>query len=311
MSTKAVNRLFLVSLLVEAAVILFLSIAGIQLNIIVSIIVPQLIMLVPAICFLVGTKTKPGFIAHKRMHPTTPFLCIVYTGLSMPLIMVVNMISMLFVENRANQMAYEMMDMPWWLMILIVGILGPVNEEFIYRGVYYHSYKATGRILAAMFMSAFLFGVMHMNFNQMSYAIVVGILAVLLVEATGSIVSSMIFHACINTYNVVIMLIQRKQLAASGGDTQVMVEDMLAQIGMSYDRFLIVAIVIYGMIAVATTTLAVLLVFGIAAIEKRTAVLKGMFRRQEQTGETKKKSLWTVPLVIGVVGSFVYMIAMG
>ncbi len=312
MSTKAVNRLFLVSLFVEAAVILFLRITGIELNTVVSVIVTQLIVLLPAVAFLIGTKTKLGFISHKRMHPVTPILCLIYTALTMPLITEVNLISMLFVENRANQMAYDMLNVPGWLMILIVGILGPMNEEFICRGIYYHSYKKTaGRAAAAMFMSALIFGLMHLNFNQMSYAFVVGIMAVLLVEATGSIWSSIIMHAAINTYNVIVMLFQRETLSKSGGDTQAMLDESLAMLGVTYDEFMIVAIILYGVIAVVTTLLALLLLWGISAIEKRNGHMRLVFRRQVQPEGVKKQSLWTVPLVIGVVACVVYMIVMG
>lgn len=310
MSTKAVNRLFLVSLLVEAAVIVLLQVSGLKLSVISALVLNQLIMLLPGIAFLAGTKTKPGFIAHGRIKPVTPLLCVVFTGLCMPLIMLVNMISMLFVENEVNQIVGAMTGVPGWLVILVVGILGPMNEEFLYRGIFYHSYRKTGRILAAMFMSAFLFGLMHLNFNQMSYAIVVGIMGVLLIEATGSIASSMIFHGCINTYNVIVMLIQQMQLEATGADSQEMLDESLTQLGLTYHQFLLAGILIFGIISLATTVLAVLLLYGMAAIEKREKEFVGIFKRKqgEPTGE-KKGSLWTLPLIVAVVLSFLYMAA--
>lgn len=310
MSTKAANRLFLVSLIVEAAVIIFLQVTEFKLSTMSALVLNQLIMFLPALAFLVGTKTKPGFIAHGRIKPVTPLLCVVFTGLCMPLIMVVNMISMLFVENEANQIIGSLMGLPGWLIILVVGILGPMNEEFLYRGVFYHSYRKTGRILAAMFMSAFLFGLMHLNFNQMSYAIVVGVMGVLLIEATGSIASSMIFHGCINTYNVIVMLIQQKQLAVTGGDSQELLDESLAQLGVTYHQFLLIGILIFGVIAVAATVLAVLLLYGMAAIEKRKNEFVGIFkRRQGEPAGEKKGSLWTLSLIVAVVLCFLYMTA--
>lgn len=312
MSTKAVNRLFLVSLFVEAAVVLFLKITGIELHAVASVIITQLIMLIPALSFLIGTKTKPDFITHKRMHPITPVLCVVYTALVMPLITEVNLISQLFVENRASQMAYEMLHVPGWIMILVIGILGPVNEELICRGLYYHSYKkSTNRAVAAMLMSALIFGLLHLNWNQMSYAFVVGIMAVLLIEATGSIVSSMIMHACVNTYNVIVILLQRDTLKQSGGDIQAITDASLESLGISYDQFMMVAIVVYGVIALFTTILALLLLWGISAIEKRNTHLRQIFRKREKDGEKSRQSLWTIPLVIGVVLCVLYMSVMG
>lgn len=310
MKTKEVNRLFLISLIVEAAVIVLLIVTGAELNPVVSLVLNQLILLLPALVFLALTRTGPGFIAHGRVHPVIPLMCIVYTGCCMPLILVVNMISMLFVENEATQIMGLMADIPGWLMVLVIGILGPMNEEFLYRGIFYHSYKKTGRVLAAMFMSSFLFGLMHLNFNQMSYAIVMGIMGVLLIEATGNIASSMIFHACINTYNVVVMLIQRRQMADTDAASQELLDESLAQLGVSYQQFMLITIVVLGCIAIVATAFAGLLLYGMAVIQNRQKEFLAIFKKQQReiSGE-KKQSLWTVPLAAAVALSLLYMIA--
>lgn len=310
MKTKEVNRLFLVSLIVEAAVVVLLMVTEIAMNPIVSLILNQLILLLPALVFLAVTKTGPGFISHNRIHPVTPLMCILYTGFCMPLITVVNMISLLFVDNKASQIVGLLAGAPAWLVVLVVGILGPMNEEFLYRGVFYHSYKGTGRVLAAMFMSSFLFGLMHLNFNQMSYAIVVGIMAVLLIEATGSIASSMIFHGCINTYNVALMLVQQNQMADTGKDAQDIMNESLAQLGVNYQQFILIAIIVVGAVALITTALAGLLLYSMAVIEKRQKEFFAIFKkRQGETLGEKKQSLWTVSLAASVILSLLYMIA--
>lgn len=310
MNKKATNWLFLVFLAVEAAVIALLRITEFQISIVGSLVLNQLIFLVPAVCFLIKTKTAFSDVApHKRIHPATPFLCIVFTGLCMPLITVVNMISQLFVSNAANQIGIALAGTPAWLIILVVGILGPMNEEFIYRGVFYQSYRKTGRILAAMIMSAFLFGLMHLNFNQMSYAFVVGIMGVLLVEATGSIVSTMIFHACINTTSAIQMIAQKDMLMETGGDTRAILDGLLIETGLSYGQFLTIMIIVYGVIALFTTALAVLLLYGMAVIEGKGSEFKSIFKRKQKgSGGGKKASLWSVPLVIAVALSFLFMI---
>lgn len=310
MSKKATNWLFLVFLAVEAAVIVILRITELNLGVIGSLVLNQLIFLVPAVCFLLKTKTAfSDVVPHKRMHLSTLFLCIVFTGLCMPLITVVNMIAQLFVSNTANQLGAALADTPAWLIILVVGILGPMNEEFIYRGVFYQSYRKTGRILAAVMMSAFLFGLMHLNFNQMSYAFVVGIMGALLVEATGSLVSSMIFHACINTSSSILIILQKDMLVETGGDTQALLEESLVQTGLSYGQFLAVMIIVYGIIALFTTILAALLLWGMASIEKRGDAFKDIFKRKQRNPEEgKQRSLWSVPLVIAVALSFLFMI---
>lgn len=310
MSKKATNWLFVVFLAVEAVVVEILQFTGLRISAIGSLVMNQLIFLIPAVCFLLKTKTAlPDIAPHKKIHPATPILCIVFTGLCMPLITLINMISQLFVSNAANQIGAALAGTPAWLIVLVVGILGPMNEEFIYRGIFYQSYRKTGRILAAMVMSAFLFGLMHLNFNQMSYAFVVGIMGVLLVEATGSIVSTMIFHACINTTSAIQMVAQMDVLTETEGDTRALLDGILAETGFSYGQFLAGMIIVYGVIALFTTVLAALLLWGIAAIEGRGSVFKDLLKRKQKgSGEERKESLWSVPLVVAVVLSFLFMI---
>ena len=213
MNPKKVNWLFLTTLLVEAAVMAFMYLCSdISLGIIESLLLSQLIVLVPAVLFLFGTKTDPGrLIAHNRPKFTTALLVVVFTFLCMPAIIAVNAFSMLFVDNEVAGLQSYMLSVPWWQILLMVGIIGPVSEEFVFRGVIYHGYKTSQRFVGSMLLSALLFGLTHLNFNQMSYAVLVGIVSVLLLEGSGSIFYSMLFHICINTTNVVQMLVQKAQ----------------------------------------------------------------------------------------------------
>lgn len=309
MNTKSVNWLFLASLLFEAFVIFLLTVTGAQMSPIGALVLNQLILLVPVIFFLVGTGTSPvSLIAHKRVHISTILLTVAYTVLCSPLIIVVNAISMLFVDNAANEISQALMGIPYGISLLVVGIIGPVNEEFIFRGVVYHGYKRSGRIWAATLMSAFLFGLMHLNFNQMSYAFVVGILSVLLLEATDSIWPSMIFHCCINTSNMILAFFQMSQTSQEGMDTTAYTQQSLDQMGMSYTEAMCVAISVYGVIALITTTLAIMLLIKIAQIEGRKEALEVYIKPGRKGNGEAKKSLWSIPLVIAVVLCFTYMI---
>ena len=84
-------------MLVEAAVMAFMYLCSdISLGIIESLLLSQLIVLVPAVLFLFGTKTDPGrLIAHNRPKFTTALLVVVFTFLCMPAIIAVNAFSML------------------------------------------------------------------------------------------------------------------------------------------------------------------------------------------------------------------------
>lgn len=306
MNPKKVNWLFLTTLLVEAAVMAFMYLCSdISLGIIESLLLSQLIVLVPAVLFLFGTRTDPGrLIAHNRPKFTTTLLVVVFTFLCMPAIIAVNAFSMLFVDNEVAGLQSYMLSVPWWQILLMVGIIGPVSEEFVFRGVIYHGYKTSQRFVGSMLLSALLFGLTHLNFNQMSYAVLVGIVSVLLLEGSGSIFYSMLFHICINTTNVVQMLVQKAQGTIMSQEESMAYIERTMQ--MPYKQALAVSVSVYAVIAAGATALAGCLLYLIVKKENRVQHMQQLLHGN--MGE-KRTNLISVPLVISVVLCLLYMTA--
>lgn len=306
MNPKKVNWLFLTTLLVEAAVMAFMYLCSdISLGIIESLLLSQLIVLVPAVLFLFGTRTDPGrLIAHNRPKFTTTLLVVVFTFLCMPAIIAVNAFSMLFVDNEVAGLQSYMLSVPWWQILLMVGIIGPVSEEFVFRGVIYHGYKTSQRFVGSMLLSALLFGLTHLNFNQMSYAVLVGIVSVLLLEGSGSIFYSMLFHICINTTNVVQMLVQKAQGTIMSQEESMAYIERTMQ--MPYKQALTVSVSVYAVIAAGAAALAGCLLYLIVKKENRVQHMQQLLHGN--TGE-KRTKLISVPLVISVVLCLLYMTA--
>lgn len=306
MNPKKVNWLFLTTLLVEAAVMAFMYLCSdISLGIIESLLLSQLIVLVPAVLFLFGTRTDPGrLIAHNRPKFTMALLVVVFTFLCMPAIIAVNAFSMLFVDNEVAGLQSYMLSVPWWQILLMVGIIGPVSEEFVFRGVIYHGYKTSQRFVGSMLLSALLFGLTHLNFNQMSYAVLVGIVSVLLLEGSGSIFYSMLFHICINTTNVVQMLVQKAQGTIMSQEESMAYIERTMQ--MPYKQALAVSVSVYAVIAAGATALAGCLLYLIVKKENRVQHMQQLLHGN--TGE-KRTKLISVPLVISVVLCLLYMTA--
>ena len=306
MNPKKVNWLFLTTLLVEAAVMAFMYLCSdISLGIIESLLLSQLIVLVPAVLFLFGTRTDPGrLIAHNRPKFTTTLLVVVFTFLCMPAIIAVNAFSMRFVDNEVAGLQSYMLSVPWWQILLMVGIIGPVSEEFVFRGVIYHGYKTSQRFVGSMLLSALLFGLTHLNFNQMSYAVLVGIVSVLLLEGSGSIFYSMLFHICINTTNVVQMLVQKAQGTIMSQEESMAYIERTMQ--MPYKQALAVSVSVYAVIAAGAAALAGCLLYLIVKKENRVQHMQQLLHGN--TGE-KRTKLISVPLVISVVLCLLYMTA--
>ena len=88
------------------------------------------------------------------------------------------------------------------IQFLTAGIVAPIVEELIFRGlVYRRTKKMTGTIAAAI-LSAALFGVFHGNWVQAPYAFIIGIVAVFVYEKFKSIVAPIMLHMSANILSV-------------------------------------------------------------------------------------------------------------
>lgn len=116
---------------------------------------------------------------------------------SFPIISLLNMLSMLFVENAVVGTASDIYPYGLTVSLLVMAVLPAIGEELLVRGVIYRSYRQKSPILAWI-LSSIIFGMLHMNFNQMPYAIYLGILMVVMVEASDSILTSMCMHFFVN-----------------------------------------------------------------------------------------------------------------
>lgn len=121
------------------------------LNINIRLILPELIMLVPA--FLYVTVLKPdnlGQINFSSPLLTNVIKIILFTFCVMPFITILNSISTIFVENHAaNTMSY-LTSNPLWLNILFIALIPAICEEYLFRGLLFHGYKRRNPLKAIL-----------------------------------------------------------------------------------------------------------------------------------------------------------------
>lgn len=96
-------------------------------------------------------------------------------------------------------------DTPVWLGIISYGILAPLGEEVVFRGVVYGQFKKVMKVPLAIVLSGLAFGLFHGNLVQAVYATVIGILLALVYEFYGTLIAPMVFHGIANLF-VYIML---------------------------------------------------------------------------------------------------------
>lgn len=93
---------------------------------------------------------------------------------------------------------------PVILQIIAVGIVAPVAEEFLMRGVVLNRLLGYMRVLPALLIQAALFGILHMNLLQGLYAGVLGLLLGYVYIKYGSLLMTVIFHITLNTLSVLL-----------------------------------------------------------------------------------------------------------
>ncbi len=84
------------------------------------------------------------------------------------------------------------------IVFIAIAICPAIFEELQFRGFIYGMTKKGGYFISSLF-SALLFGLLHMNINQIGYTFFLGILLSFLVEATGSLWIPIIIHFIFNT----------------------------------------------------------------------------------------------------------------
>lgn len=298
MNSKKVNWLFLTIILCHLAAVLFLILSdgGFSLNIAANLIFSELILAVPAAFFLFLTegslKEKLGLC---RIKLSTACMVVLFTFLTMPLTTMINAISQLFVDNAVMGISGDVVGMPFPVMFFLMAVYGPCCEEFVFRGLIYRGYRKGGAALGAVLLSGLLFGLMHMNFNQAAYAAVIGILLALLVEASGSIWSSVLYHIIFNGQSVCLLFLINRFLPGMLEQSSMLLEDR---------DMLLESIGVYMIIASVTTALAFGTLIWIAGNEGRMESFREIWRR----GKGARPRLATVPLVLAVILCAGYMI---
>lgn len=238
------NVLFTTTVLVY--IILMYSLAFVPKGLItvnMALVIPEIILLVPALAYVLVLRPRTvDDVNMSVVSPVTTILTVVLTFLIMPLVMFINSVSSLFAENSVDTVLNTIVNMnPLWLNLILIALLPAVVEEFIFRGLIFNGYKRRNPLMAIL-LSAALFGIIHMNFNQFSYAFVIGIIFGLMAYATGSLLPSILSHFIINGTSVVI-----SHMAADGTKEPVATEVKLEMFDYLYAYAIMAVIALVGL----------------------------------------------------------------
>lgn len=91
---------------------------------------------------------------------------------------------------------------PVWLLMASVGILAPIAEELVFRGLVYRRLQDWMAPWLAILLSSLLFGWYHGNVVQFVYALLTGMLFALMYYRTGTLGAAMAGHAAANLWSL-------------------------------------------------------------------------------------------------------------
>ncbi len=93
-----------------------------------------------------------------------------------------------------------------WILLIFVGLIGPVLEELIFRKVLMDRLLPFGD-KTAILVTAVAFGLYHANFAQIPYAIVLGLILGYAYTRTGDIRVPILMHIAINSVTSLISIL--------------------------------------------------------------------------------------------------------
>ena len=103
------------------------------------------------------------------------------------------------IENTVNDLIENSNP---FILILVVGIMGPILEELVFRRFIIDRIRPYGEFLAVMF-SALTFGMFHGNFYQLFYAFAIGFILGFIYVRTKNIIYPIILHMTFNSFSVI------------------------------------------------------------------------------------------------------------
>lgn len=282
-TNKNVNRLFFVTVVIYLGASVFFSVFGDilpNLPTAGTLLLSQGLVLVPSLVYCgVRRVSVKELIPFRKMKFSVCVLVVVCTCLMYPVMIVLNALSLFFVPSGTAGLAGP--DLSFLTMVLCIAVLPAFVEEFVFRGMLFSTYKKS-KMLPAIFLSAFLFGCMHLNLNQFVYAFALGIYLAFLVEATGSIFSSMLAHFTINFIGVLMNVLMMKMTELTGQGSSGLEGGVAGSFLTTLDEaslmMMIFGVIFWAAIALGTTAGGIGVFVAIAKVSKRWEHIKTMFR---------------------------------
>ena len=311
MEVRKVNGFFILFVIgyiglsvVGAAALQLADNAGIAVPDWIQYVMSEGIILVIAIIYMLVQRIDPvKEIPYRRIGIVDIILSLVAGYCLIPAVLLISNLSMLFSTNYLEEGTTTLLTYPFAMQVILLAVIPPLVEELVFRGIFFGSYRKAGMLGAAL-MSGLLFGCFHLNINQALYAFVIGVVFAYMVEATGSLWSSVIAHFAVNTYSIGI--IQILKMAGMYNQDGSMSETLENAESVAAQNTAAVTVMQIAMLAIVAAAFMMLAVLCIRTMAKRHGNLEKMRLQGVKLSHIKK--YFTAPVIVGIVVCVMYMI---
>ncbi len=277
----------------------------------------EIFLFILGIIFLACWKVNiKDYIRLKKVDFVSLFFSAIYAVCLVPIVAVINAVSMLFVENKMSTAISDMVDQGFLISFLTIAVVPAIVEEFLFRGIIYRGYRQARPIRGALY-SALLFGALHMNFNQLCYAFFMGIALAILAEVTDSLIPGMVVHCIFNGQTVLLTYLlnlltkvigKMSQMGGMNGNGQSIDAIMSDAAAATLTRGQILsAMLVYLPFAIGGAALAVALLVALAKRNNRYAYIKTLFSKEYK----KERRNLPKPTIIDVFFILSVLICLG
>lgn len=125
-------------------------------------------------------------------------LVIFAASLAMGINIVMTLLGLTDTSEAYQQVAMRQFGVSFGVGILVYGILSPLAEEIVFRGLIYNRMKRYFGVMLSVIVCGLLFGVYHGNLVQGIYGCILGIAITYMYQIYGNFLAPVLFHSVAN-----------------------------------------------------------------------------------------------------------------
>ena len=101
-------------------------------------------------------------------------------------------------SEQYSRVAETQFALPLWMACIFYGVLSPIVEEIVFRGVVYNALCRNTTNMMGIVGSSLLFGAFHGNVVQMMYAFLMGMGMAFFYQKYKNLLAAIVFHGAAN-----------------------------------------------------------------------------------------------------------------